>query len=329
MIKKKIALVLGVTGQDGSYISEFLIKKNYYVHGMIRKSSTSNTRNIDHLINNMSIYNKLFFLHRGDLLDYISISKIINEVKPDEIYNFADQDHVGWSFDVPLYSWNTTASSVIQILELLRKNKKRIKFFQPASSNMFGLTKNKKIDENTILAPGSLYALGKASSFLAVKMYVKMYKIFGCGAIFFNHESPRRSEEYVTRKIVKNACDIYLGKKKFIELGDINIKIDWGYAKDYVEAAWKIMQLKDPDFFIIATGRTNSVRVFAEKTFSYLGLNFYKYLKINKKLLRPVITKSLNANTSKAFKRFKFKNKVSLDSLIKIMVDSELKKYEL
>jgi GDPmannose 4,6-dehydratase len=327
MIKKKIALVLGVTGQDGSYISEFLIKKNYNVHGMIRKSSTSNTRNIDHLINNATIYNKLFFLHRGDLLDYLSISKIIDEVKPDEIYNFADQDHVGWSFDVPLYSWNTTASSVIQILELLKKNKKKIKFFQPVSSNMFGLSENKKkIDETTTLAPGSLYALGKASAFLAVKMYTKMYKIFGCGAIFFNHESPRRSEEYVTKKIVKNACDIYLGKKNFIELGDINIKIDWGYAKDYVEAAWQIMQLKNPDFFIIATGRTNSVRAFAEKAFSYLGLDLYKYLRINKKLLRPVAIKSLNANTSKAFRTFKFKNKVNLDSLIKIMIDNELKK---
>ena len=323
---KKTALILGVTGQDGSYISEFLLKKNYYVHGVIRKSSTSNTRNIDHLINDKNLYNKLFFLHRGDLLDYFSISNTINEINPDEIYNFADQDHVGWSFDIPMYSWNTTASSVIQILELLKKNKKKIKFFQPVSSNMFGLTEDKKINESTELSPGSLYALGKASAFLAVKMYAKIYKIFGCGAIFFNHESPRRSEEYVTKKIVKTACDIYSGKKNFIELGDINIKIDWGYAKDYVEAAWKIMQLKNPDFFIIATGKTNSIKTFAEKTFSYLNLDFYKFLKINNNLLRPVVTKSLSADTSKAFKTFNFKNKVNLDSLIKIMVDDELKK---
>ena len=328
-MKKKKAVILGVTGQDGSYLLEFLLSKNYEVHGLIRKAATTNTANINHLINDNNVFNKSFFLHKGDLLDFGSISSIINDVQPDELYNLADQDHVGWSFEIPMYSFSTTAQAVLQILELLRRSKKKIKFFQPVSSNMFGLTNEKKQNENTVLCPGSIYALGKASAFLAVKMYASVYKMFTCGAIFFNHESPRRPEEYVTKKIIKAACDIYSGKKDSIELGDIKIKIDWGYAKDYVEVAWEIMQLKKPDFFVIATGKTNSVETFAKKAFDYLDLDFYKYLKINKKLIRPVTNQTLVGNTSKAQKTFNYKPKTNIDQLIKIMIESELSKNEL
>jgi GDPmannose 4,6-dehydratase len=319
----KKALVLGCTGQDGSYCVDFLLKKKYQVHGLIRKSATNNKINIQHLVDS-SVFNKNFFLHKGDLLDFISLESAINESMPDEIYNFADQDKVVWSHDIPIYSNNVTASSVIQILEILRKRKNKIKFFQPVSSNIFGLNNAANLNENTTLNPASLYALAKCSAFLSVKMYSKIYKIFGCGAIYFNHESPRRGEDYVTKKIVKSACDIYLGKKKFLELGDISIKIDWGYAPDYVEAAWKIMQLPSPDFYIIGSGKAHTVEYFARKTFAYLGLNLTKYLKINKKLIRPNKTKNLIANTSKAFKAFGFKNKTSLDEIIKEMVDAEL-----
>ena len=201
-MKKKKAIILGVTGQDGSYIAELLLKKKYHVHGLARKSATSNTANIDALINDKKIFNKNFFIHKGDLLDPVSIIRLINKIKPDEIYNFADQDHVGWSHEIPIYSFNVTALSVLQIFEFLKMQKKKIKYFQPVSSNMFGLSNEKFLNEKSNLSPGSVYALAKSSTYLAAKMYSKINNIFICGAIFFNHESPRRSKEYVTKKIV-------------------------------------------------------------------------------------------------------------------------------
>ena len=324
---KKKALILGITGQDGSYMLELLIKKKYEIHGLIRKSATGNTKNIDHIINDNKIFNKQFFLHRGDLLDIGSISTVIKKVKPDEIYNFADQDHVGWSFEIPSYSFRTTALSVIEILEILKNKGKKIKYFQPISSNIFGLTNSKSQNEETIPNPNSIYALAKATALQACKMYSRIYNLFICGAIYYNHESPKRSEDYVSKKIVKSACEIYYGKKKSLYLGNLKAKIDWGYAKDYVECAWKIMQLKKPDFFIIATGQTHTVEYFVKKCFSYLDLDYKKYVKFNKKLIRPSRTNTLKGDTTKAKKIFKYKLKTKLDSLIKIMMDSELKKY--
>ena len=325
-MKKKI-LILGITGQDGSYLLDFLIKKNYEVHGLIRKSATGNTKNIDHLIKNPKFFNKSFFLHRGDLLDAVSLRNIVNKIQPDEIYNFADQDHVGWSYEIPIYSFNTTALSVIEILEILKNIKKKIKYFQPISSNIFGITNSKKQNEKTVADPNSIYGLAKLTAYQACKMYVSIYNLFLCGAIFYNHESPKRSKDYVTKKIVENVCAIYQGKKKNIYLGDIKAKIDWGYAKDYAETAWKIMQLKKPDFFIIATGEVHSVEYFVKNCFSYVGLNYKKYLKIDKKLLRPSKTSILKGDISKAKKTFKYKPKTKLKDLIKIMMDHELKKY--
>jgi GDPmannose 4,6-dehydratase len=325
---KKKAIILGVTGQDGSYMAELLLKKNYSVHGIYRKSATSNTRNINNLLNNSKVFNKKFFLHRGDLMDSISIFRTISLVKPDEIYNFADQDHVGWSYEIPIYSFNVTTLSVIQIFEFLKLNGKKIKFFQPLSSNMFGLSLERSLNENSKLSPSSVYGLAKSSTYLAAKMYRKINKSFICGAIFFNHESPRRSEEYVTKKIVKSVCEIYKKKKKYIYLGDISAKIDWGYAKEYVEVAWKIMQQKKPEFFIIGTGTTTSVKEFVIECFKYVGLNYKNYLKIDKKLLRPSKTLTLRANTLKAKSKINFKPKTKIKDLIKIMMDHELAKYK-
>ena len=325
-MKKKI-LILGITGQDGSYLLDFLIKKNYEVHGLIRRSATGNTKNIDHLIKNPKFYKKSFFLHRGDLLDAVSLKNIINKIQPDEIYNFADQDHVGWSYEIPIYSFKTTALSVIEILEILKNIKKKIKYFQPISSNIFGITNSKKQNEKTVADPNSIYGLAKLTAYQACKMYASIYNLFLCGAIFYNHESPKRSKDYVTKKIVENVCAIYQGKKKNIYLGDIKAKIDWGYAKDYAETAWKIMQLKKPDFFIIATGEVHSVEYFVKNCFSYVGLNYKKYLKIDQKLLRPSKTSILKGDISKAKKTFKYKPKTKLKDLIKIMMDHELKKY--
>ena len=324
---KKKALILGITGQDGSYMLEFLIKKKYEVHGLIRKSSTGNTKNIDHLINNKKIFNKRFFLHRGDLLDIGSIDIVIKKTEPDEIYNFADQDHVGWSFEIPSYSLKTTALSVIEILEILKNKAKKIKYFQPISSNIFGLTDSKTQNEKTTLNPNSIYALAKATALQGCKMYSRIYNLFICGAIYYNHESPKRSKDYVSQKIVQTVCEIYYGKKKYLYLGDLKTKIDWGYAKDYVEYAWKIMQLKKPDFFVIATGQNYSVEYFAKNCFSYVGLDYKKHIKVDKKLIRPSKTSLLKGNTAKAKKAFRYKLKTKLNDLIKIMMDCELKKY--
>jgi GDPmannose 4,6-dehydratase len=323
----KKVLILGVTGQDGSYMADLLLKKNYQIHGVIRKSATGNTKNINHIINNHKIFNKKFFIQKGDLLDSISINNIIDKVQPEEIYNFADQDHVGWSRDIPLYSYSTTTLSVIQIFEFLKTKRKKIKFFQPVSSNMFGLSGESPLNENSSLSPASVYALAKSSTYLASKMYSKIHNLFICGAIFFNHESPRRSDEYVTKKIIKGVCDIYFGKKNFLYLGDIRAKIDWGYAKDYVESAWKIMQQKKPDFFVIGTGKNTSVEKFAYESFKYVGLDYKKYLKVDKKLLRKNKTKDLKANVTKAKKILNYKVKTDIKELIKIMMENELKQY--
>jgi len=324
-MKKKV-LVLGSTGQDGSYLIEFLLKKNYEVHGLIRKSATGNTKNIDHLINNNKIINKKLFLHRGDLLDIGSIGNLINSIKPSEVYNFADQDHVSWSFNIPSYSFQVTALSVIEILEILKG--KKIKYFQPISSNIFGITKEKKQNEKTQVNPNSIYALGKSTALNACQMYNRIFNMHNCGAIFYNHESPRRGKDYVTQKIVHGVCEIYNKKKKVLYLGDLNAKIDWGYAKDYVEASWKIMQLKKPEFFIISSGKSYSVKYFVKKCFEYVNLDYKKFVKINKNLLRKAKTSSLIGDNKKAKKFFNYNsNKTNLNQLIKIMMNSELKKY--
>ena len=227
----KKALILGVTGQDGSYCAELLIKKNYKVFGMIRKSATGNTKNIKHLLINKKIIGKKLFIEHGDLLDHVSIKNIIEKVKPDEIYNFADQDHVRWSFEIPIYSYNVTVNSVISILETLKNIKKKIKYFQPISSNIFGNIGNKKFNENSQINPQSIYALGKSSVFNLCKMYKQIYNIPIYGAIFFNHESPRRSPEYVTQKIIKQGLSTDYNSGTIVELtaipGDEWEFIEW------------------------------------------------------------------------------------------------------
>ena len=322
----KKALILGVTGQDGSYMAELLIKKKYKVYGFYRKAATSNTVNIDHLINDKKIFNKKFFLIGGDLLDSNSILKSILVSKPNEIYNFADQDHVRWSFTMPSYSFSVTTIGVLNVLECIRHYNKKIKYFQPTSSNMFGDTNTTSQNEETKFNPMSIYALGKVSAYHLCKMYNKIYGMHNCGTIFYNHESPRRTKEYVTKKIVKAVCKIVKKKQKVLTLGDIDQGIDWGYAKDYVEASWKIMQLSKPNFYIIGSGKLVTVRTFAKKCFDYFSLDYKKFIKIDKKLLRPSKTSNLKANFTKASKDFGYKPKTNIDNLIKIMIEEELSK---
>ena len=322
----KKAIVFGSTGQDGSYMCELLLKKNYKVFALVRKSATGNTKNLAHLIKDKKIFEKKFFLVRGDLNDHSSIHNLIINIKPDEIYNFADQDHVGWSFSIPSYSLMTTSHSLINILETIKIYNKKIKYFHPLSSNMFGITNTKKQDEKTAFNPQSVYAISKVTCYYLCNLYRKVHNLKIYNAIFYNHESPRRSEEYVTTKIVKHVCDIYKKKRKFLELGDISARIDWGYAKEYVYFVQKIMQTKKPDVFIIATGKAHSVKEFAEKCFKYVGLDYKKYLKTNKKFLRPSKTSVLIGNTNKIKNTLKFKINYNLDKIIKIMMDHELNK---
>jgi len=318
-IKKK-ALILGVTGQDGSFMARILLKKNYVVYGLIRKSATGNLKNISDLIKEK----KSFHIVHGDLLDIISLSNIISKIKPNEIYNFADQDHVRWSFELPSYSFAVTGGAVLNLLEIIKKYSKKSKFFQPLSSNMFAQSKNKKQNETEPLTPVSVYGLGKVTAFHACKLYRDIFGLKIYGAIFYNHESEIRPEEYVTRKITRSVARIFHGKQKILKLGDVSAKIDWGYAKDYVESSYQIMQQKKPDFFIIASGKKYSVLEFVKKSFEYVGLDYKKYLRIDKKLFRPSKTVSLIGDTGKAKKIFKYKTKTNLDKLISIMMENDL-----
>ena len=319
MTKRKKILILGVTGQDGSFMAKLMLEKKHLVHGMIRKSSTGNLINIKDIENNNN-----FSIHHGDLLDIISVEKIIKKIKPNEIYNFADQDHVRWSFDIPFYSFDVTGNAVLKILEVIKNYSPESKFFQPFSSNMFGNSSKKKQNESENFSPLSIYALGKVSAYYACQLYKNVYGLKIYGAIFYNHESEIRPEEYVTRKITKAVARIYCGKQKKLYLGDIKAKIDWGYAKDYVEAAYRIMQLSKPEVFIIASGKSYSIEYFTKKCFQYVGLDYKKYLKIDKKLFRSSKTSSLIGDTSKARRIFKFKTKTNLDKLISIMMRNDL-----
>ena len=318
---KKSSLILGVTGQDGSFLAKYLLEKGYVVHGLVRKSATGNLRNIKSILKN-----KFFKIHHGDLLDSASLINVIRKTKPNEIYNFADQDHVRWSNELPNYSFMVTGASVVNLLEIIKDYSNKSKFFQAISSNIFGNSNKKKQSEDDPYNPLSIYALGKVTAIHACKMYRDVHGINARGAIFYNHESEIRPSEYVTRKITKAAARIFLGKQKNLTLGDISIKIDWGYAKDYVKAAHKIMQLKQNDFFIIGSGKQYSIIDFVKKSFGYVNLDYRKYIKINKKFFRKGKTSSLLGNTDKAKKAFNYKVETSLDKLIAIMMKNDLEK---
>ena len=321
----KRAIIFGITGQDGSYLAEILLEKGYEVHGVIRRSATGNTINIDHLLENDNIIDKNLFIHRGDLSDPISIYRIILEVKPDEVYNEADQDHVSWSYDMVGYSADITASAPARILEIIYRSDKNIKYFQPCTSNMFGETEETPQNENTRFNPMSPYACAKASAYYFTRYYRQSLGLFASTAIMYNHESPRRTEEYVTRKITSSVARISLGKQESLELGDTSAKIDWGYAREYMEAAQSILQLDEPDDFIIATGETHSVQEFVNEAFEFVGLKSSDYLVINKKLLRPTKTSTLVGDISKAKKKFEFNPKFKFKELVHLMLKEDLK----
>lgn len=322
----KKALIFGVTGQDGSYLAEILLKKGYEVHGMVRRSATGNTKNIDYLIEDKKIFNRHFFLHRGDLADPTSLYRIINSVRPQEIYNEADQDHVRWSYDMVGYSVDITGAAVGRILEIIKQIDPSIHFFQPCTSNMFGKTDTISQTESTSFNPQSVYACAKTFAYYLTRYYREAFGIFASSAILYNHESPRRTPEYVTRKITQSVAKIACGKQDKLILGDINACIDWGYAREYMEAAWQILQLDQPDDFVIATGEAHSVKEWVEKAFSVVKLNPDDYVVTDSKLLRPTKTSSLIGDITKAQKTFRFDPKIKFEELVELMVEADLKR---
>lgn len=338
----KKALITGITGQDGSYLTELLLAKGYEVHGIIRRSSTFNTDRIEHLYKDPHEDDVKMFLHYGDLNDSSSLNKIVSNIKPDEIYNLAAQSHVRVSFDVPEYTGEIVGLGTIRILEAIRSAEIKTKFYQASSSELYGKVKEVPQTEETPFHPRSPYACAKAYAYYITQNYRESYDIFACNGILFNHESPRRGETFVTRKITKAAAMIKLGLQDCLYLGNLSAKRDWGFAGDYVEAMWLMLQQDKPDDFVIATGESYSVKYFAEKAFNYLDIELEwsgegideigidkktgkEIIKIDPKYFRPSEVDLLLGNPQKAKDILKWTPKTSIDELVKMMVDSDFK----
>jgi len=345
-IKKKIALIFGITGQDGSYLAELLLKKNYIIHGVKRRSSSANTERIDHLFDSVNFNNKNIFIHYGDISDGTSTLNIINKIKPDEIYNLAAQSHVKVSFDIPEYTADTTALGALRILESIRILKlKKTKYYQASSSEMYGLVKKKKsLDELTPFHPRSIYGVSKVFAFHAAVHYREAYGIFASNGILFNHESPRRGPTFVTKKIVQGLVRIKIGLQKKLTLGNLYAVRDWGHAKDYAISMWKILQHKKPDDWVIATNKENTVKKFIEVSAKKLSIKIKwvgkginergidiesgaTIINLDKKYLRPTEVEFLKGNYSKAKRHLKWKPSISTDKLIDDMINFEMSKY--
>lgn len=318
------ALILGVTGQDGSYLTEILLNHGYEVHGLIRKSSTGNTKNIDHLIHSDFFKKGKFKLHRGDLLDHASIFKCINEVKPDYIYNEADQDHVSWSYDIPSYSLSTTTTAVVNIMEAIKVINPEIKFFQPVSSNIFGIPKDELQNESTAHNPVSPYGIAKSATYHLCNFYRNSYDLRISTGIFYNHESPRRPDEYLSRKVSKAVARIKLGLQDNLILGDLNSYVDWGYAREFMEIAKLINESDLAEDFIVGTGKLTKVEEFVSKAFSKLSLNWKDYVQTSDLYKRPLKTGSLQADISKLESKIGVIPEVLIDELIDLMVEYDL-----
>ena len=337
----KRALIFGITGQDGSYLAEFLIKKKYHVHGVKRRTSTPNTSRIDHIFDSVNFKNKNVFMHHGDLSDAGSLNRIINDVDPDEIYNLAAQSHVKISFQIPEYTSDVNALGTLRILEIIRHyKKKKIKFYQASSSEMFGKSKPPQ-NEETLFQPRSVYAIAKVFAYHSVIHYRDAYGLHASNGILFNHESPRRGVNFVTKKIVQGLVRVKQGKQKILVLGNLYSKRDWGHAKDYVESMWKILQQKNANDFVIATKTSHSVKDFINICAKKLNINLIwknkgikeiainsktkkTIVKVDKKYFRETEVDNLIGDFSKAKKMLKWKPKLSFNKLIDDMIYNEL-----
>lgn len=321
----KRALITGITGQDGSYLAELLLSKGYEVHGIIRRASTFNTSRIDHLYQDPHIHGVRLFLHYGDLADSVNLVKLLYDLKPDEIYHLAAQSHVRVSFDIPEYTGDVTALGTIRILEAIREAGVKCRFYQASSSEMFGKVQEVPQRETTPFWPRSPYAVAKVYAYWATVNYRESYGLHATNGILFNHESPRRGETFVTRKISRAAAAIKLGLQNELYLGNLNAKRDWGYAPEYVEGMWQMLQMDTPDDYVLATGETHTVREFVEEAFGYLNLDWQQYVRYDPRYERPAEVDLLIGDASKARRVLGWEPKTTFRQLVRIMVDADLK----
>lgn len=320
----KKALITGISGQDGSYLAEFLLHKDYEVHGIVRRSSSFNTGRIDHLYRDPHEEGVRLFTHYGDLSDPVSLTRLLYVLQPDEIYHLGAQSHVRVSFDIPAYTFDITGSGTLRLLEAIRETGVSPRFYQASSSEMFGSAPPPQ-SESTPFHPRSPYAVAKVTAFWATVNYREAYGIFACNGILFNHESPRRGETFVTRKITRAVARIKAGIQDEVYLGNLDARRDWGYAPDFAEAMWLMLQADDPDDYVIATGESHSVREFLDVAFGRGGLDWQEHVKIDPRYFRPAEVDELLGDASKARERLGWEPKVRFEELVRIMVDADIK----
>jgi len=318
------ALITGITGQDGSYLAELLLSKGYEVHGIIRRSSTFNTGRIDHLYQDPHINGVRLFLHYGDLADSTNLIKLLYRLEPNEIYHLAGQSHVRVSFDVPEYTGDVTALSTMRILAAIRETRLKAKFFQASSADIYGKVQQTPQNESTPFHPRSPHAVAKVYSHWATVNYRESYNLFACNGILFNHESPRRGETFVTRKVTSAVARIKAGLQENLYLGNLDAQRDWGYAKEYVEAMWLMLQQEEPDDCVIATGEAHAVHEFLGEAFSYAGLDWHELVEIDPKYYRPAEVDLLVGDPSKAETKLGWKPKTRFKELVRLMVDADM-----
>jgi len=324
----KRALITGITGQDGSYLAELLLGKGYEVHGIIRRASTFNTSRIDHLYQDPNVNDVRLFLHYGDIADSTNLIRLLYRLRPDEIYHLAAQSHVRVSFDIPEYTADVTALGTIRILEAIRENGLASKFYQASSSEMFGKAQEVPQRETTPFYPRSPYAAAKVHAYWATVNYRESYGLFGCNGILFNHESPRRGETFVTRKITRAVAAIKAGLQDKLYLGNLEARRDWGYAPEYVEAMWLMLQEDAPNDYVIATGETHSVREFLEVAFSYVDLDWQRHVEISQRYFRPAEVDLLMGDASKAKRLLGWQPTIGFEALVRLMVDADTRTLE-
>jgi GDPmannose 4,6-dehydratase len=324
----KKALITGITGQDGSYLAELLLSKDYEVHGIIRRASTFNTERIDHLYQDPHINGVRLFLHYGDISDSTNLIKLLYRIQPDEIYHLGAQSHVRVSFDIPEYTGDVTGLGTVRILEAIRETGLKAKFYQASSSEMYGKVQEVPQRETTPFYPRSPYGAAKVYSYWLTVNYRESYSMFACNGILFNHESPRRGETFVTRKVTRAAARIKAGLEDKLYLGNLDAKRDWGYANEYVEAMWLMLQQEEPDDYVVATGETHSVRELLEEAFSYAGLDWRKHLAIDQRYYRPAEVDLLIGDPSKAKMKLGWEAKTKFQDLVRLMVDADMETAE-
>lgn len=326
-MKKKIALITGITGQDGSYLAELLLDKGYEVHGIVRRASTFNTSRLDHLYKDPLVDDTKLFLHYGDLADAVQLVKLLYNLQPDEIYNLGAQSHVRVSFDIPEYTGDVTGLGAVRILEAIREAGlvSKVRYYQASSSEMYGKVQEVPQVETTPFWPRSPYACAKMYAHWLTVNYRESYGLHASSGILFNHESPRRGETFVTRKITRAATRIKLGLQNKLILGNLDSKRDWGYAKEYVEAMWLMLQQEEPDDYVIATNETHTVREFLEEAFNCLDLNFEEFVGFDQKYERPAEVDLLIGDASKAEKKLGWKPKVTFKELVSLMIEEDMK----